>query len=391
MNRKPPLSQTRYKAGKSVRAKEFRSLIDLGTASVKALVIEVGLKQTHVWGHGQSSLEGSYAPDGRIVDREALVAACDAALSAAEEMTRHTFGHKIVPDRSVWSVPAWLCQGRSVTLEHRRPQPQRRISRREWLALQARLEDAVGHLSGKPVDIVRAARVENHNVTDATGLRGEMLALQAFVVSTDANLLTTLQKVAAALELDPPTFVSQARATAAGSPGDGVILDVGRWGTGVVVTRLARLAGMAWVSLGGQSLYRTLANGFGLAPAQLPSFCQAYVTDQLSPEAMAAANAALVDPVARWLDLVAEQLATLAAETSLPHHIYLAGGASHLPAMLQEARRYPWMRRLSWPRHPRVYLWQAPTLRGLTDHSRRVWDASDLVRLGLARLATSLI
>ena len=391
MSRKSSLPQTRYKAGTSVRTKEFRSLIDLGTASVKTLVIEVGPKQMHVWGHGQSPLEGSYAPDGQIVDYEALVTACDAALSAAEEMTRHTFGHKIVPDRSVWSVPAWLCRGRTVVLQHRRPQPQKRISRREWQVLQSRLESAVRHLSGKPVDIVRAARVENHNVTDATGLRGELLALQAFVVSTDANVLTTLQKVAIALELDPPAFVSQARAVAAGSSGDGVILDVGRWGTGVVVARLAQLADMAWVSMGGQSLYRTLANGFGLTPAQLPSFCQAYITGQLPPEAMATANAALVDPVTRWLDLVVEQLATLAAETSLPHHIYLAGGASRLPAMLQEASRYPWMRRLSWQRHPRVCLWQAPTLRGLTDHSRRVWDASDLVRLGLAWLTTSLI
>jgi len=141
--------------------------------------------------------------------------------------------------------------------------------------------------------------------------------------------------------------------------------------------------------MGGQSLYRTLANGFGLTPSQLPVFCQAYAEGWLPPETEVAADAALVDSVARWLDMVSRQLSVLAAETLLPHQIFLAGGASQLPAVLQGARHYDWTR-LPWPRHPEIYAWQAATVRGLANHTNQSWGAFDLVRLGLARLAVKI-
>lgn len=378
----------------------FHSLIDMGTASVKVLIAEVRKGQVHIWGHGQAALEGGYGPAGEIVDLGAVTTACDEALSVAEEMTRHSCGHKIVPDQSVWSVPTWLCQGQTFAFQQRRSRPTKRIARREWHALQERLNRFVAHLPGTPVDVISSTQVEGHTVTDAIGLQGEALALQALVVSTESDVLATLQKVAAALELDPPVFVSQARAAAAGLSYnarwgtsivmDGVILDIGRWGTGIVVARLGQPAGSIWASLGGQSFYRTLVNGFGLAPSRLPDFCRAYAAGQLAPETAAAADAVLVDPVSRWLDLVAEQLATLATEMPLPHQIYLAGGVSQLPAVFQGSRHYAWMHQLAWSRHPEVHLWQATGL-GLIDHTRRAWDAADLVRLGLAQLALGRI
>lgn len=368
----------------------FRSLIDLGTASVKTLVVELGPEQTHVWGHGQSPLEDGYGPDGRLVDRQAVAAACDAALSAAEEMTGQTFGHKIVPDRSLWSVPGWLCRGQTVAFQRQRPQPARRISPREWSAWQARLDRAVAQLAGAPLDVAPTVRLNGHTVTDAVGLTGKTLALHAFVASADADALAALGDVAAALELDPPRFVSQARAAAVGLPHDGVLLDVGRWGTHLTVARLGQPAGAAWTPLGGQSFYRTLSNSFDLAPSRLSDFCRAYSDGHLPAETALAADAILADPVARWLDLVLEQLIALAADGPLPHQVYLAGGASALPAVLQGARRYDWMRRFPWPRRPEIHPWPAASVGDLTNHTGRAWQAADLIGLGLARLANDI-
>jgi hypothetical protein len=368
-------------------AQAFRSVIDLGTASVKTLVIEAKKGQAHIWGYGQAPLEGAYGSDGQILDYEAVAAACDVALSAAEEMTCRTFGHKLVPDQSLWSVPGWLCQGQIFDLQQRRPQPAKRISRRECSVLQTRLDRVVTRLSGKPIDVITSHYVEGHAVTEAIGLRGGLLSLRTLVISIAPDALAALRAVAAALELDPPVFTSQARAVAAGSPSNAVVLDIGRWGTGIVTTRMGQPAGSAWTPLGGQSLYRTLVNDFGLTPAQLLDFCRAYAARQLPPEMLAAADAALVDPVTRWLDSVVEKLATLATEAPLPYRIRLAGGASQLPAVAQGAHGYPWMRQLPWPRHPEVRLWQAAGLSELKNHTDRVWNASDLVRLGLARLA----
>ncbi len=367
----------------------FRSLIDLGTASVKALVVELKQTQAHIWGYGQAPLEGGYGPEGDIVDREAVAAACDAALSAAEEMTPNTFGHKLVPDCALWSVPGWLCQGQTFAFQTRRSRPDRRIAPREWAALQGRLERAVAGLGDALLDIAPVVQVDGHTVTDAVGLQGERLALRAFVASADHDALAALRSVAAALELEPPRFTSQARAAAAGLPHDGVLLDVGRWGTGVAVARLGQLSGAAWTPLGGQSFYRTLVNGFGLPLTRLADFCRAYAGGELPPQVAAAADAALAEPVARWLDGIASQLARLSDGVALPHQVYLAGGASELPAVQHGARRYDWLPPAAWARRPEVQPWQAVLIGGWADHSGHTWQANDLIALGLARLAVA--
>jgi len=385
------LPALKHRVNRASYNQRIRSLVDLGTTSVKALVVELKGGQTHIWGHGQVSLEGGYGPTGEVVDCEAVAAACDAALSAAEKMTPDTFGHKIVPDQSVWSVPGWLCDRHSFAFQHRRSRPAKPISRREWLTIEAQLERAMADLSGAPVDVIPTAQVDGSTVTDAVGLRGETLTLSAFVASADSDTLATFRQVAAILDLELPAFVSQARAATAGLPSDGVLLDVGRWGTDIIVAHRGQLADAAWMPMGGQSFYRTLANSFGLTPARLPRFCQAYGEGWLPPEATMAADAVLVDPVARWLDLAAEQLADLATDTSLSHHIYLAGEASRLPAVSQGTRHYAWMRQLPWPRHPEVHLWQPTSVSNLTNHTGHRWGASDLVRLGLARLAAKIM
>jgi hypothetical protein len=367
--------------------RRFLSLIDLGTSSVKALVVELQSNQTHLWGHGQAPIEGGYTTDGMIVDREAVATACDLALSAAEEMTLNIFGHKLVADQSVWSVPGWLCQGQNAIFQQRRSRPAKPISRKERQSLQMRLDRTVACLAGVPVDVVSTVQVDGNSVTEVLGLRGETLTLQAFIVTVKPGPLATLRAIADDLELDPPTFVSQARAAAAGLGQDGVLLDMGRWGSGIAVARQGQLAGAAWVSMGGQSLYRTLSNNFGLTPSQLLGFCQAYTEGWMPPENRVAVDAALESPVTRWLDRVAEQLSALAAETTLPHQVFLAGGACRFRAVLEGARHYDWLRWFPWPRHPEIRTWQATTMSGLTDHTDQAWGASDLVRLGLARLA----
>jgi len=383
------VSHLHNSSGQVPQNRKFRSLIDLGTASVKALVVELRGNETHIWGHGQAPLEGGYGPAGEITDHEAIAAACDVALSMAEEITRNTFGRKIVPDQSVWGVPGWMYRGQPISFQQRRPRPEKRISRREWQSIQARLDRVVGRLSGTPLDIISTAKIDGHTVTEAIGLQGETLAIQAFVVSVDSAAQAILHKVAAELELDPPVLVSHARAVAMALSHDGIMLDMGRWGTSIVLVRQGRLTGSGWIPLGGQSFYRTLANGFGLSPAKLPIFCQDYINGLLPPVITNAANAALVDPANRWLDMIQELLATLAAGVShsLPHKIYLAGGAGQLPALSLIARQYHWTQQLPWSRHPEVSLWQANSINGLTNHTGHTWKATDLICLGLARLA----
>ncbi|MFZ5917542.1 MAG: hypothetical protein ACOYZ7_11450 [Chloroflexota bacterium] len=371
--------------------REFRSLVDLGTASVRALVVELSQGQTHIWGQGRASVEGSYAANGEIADREALAAACDAALCQAEEMTSRTLGHRIVPDGSIWSVPGWMCRSQRLNLDQRRSHPDRRISRREWQVFQARQERAVAHLPPSPVDVLSRLQVDGQLVTEAIDLQGEWLTLQTLVVSAEPQVLAMLFETAAALELELPVVISQGRASVAVLPADGLLLDVGRWGTAVSVRAAGQLSGSVWVPLGGQSFYRTLMNAFELSVAQLPVFCRHWADGQLTPEVASAAGAALVDTVMRWLDAIAGQLAILSSETPLPHRIYLAGGASCLPIVGGLAGRYDWLAQMVWSRHPEVHLWPSTLPEGVVNHTDHAWDVSDLVCLGLARLVETVI
>ena len=112
-----------------------------------------------------------------------------------------------------------------------------------------------------------------------------------------------------------------------------------------------------------------------------------YSHSQISEAPPVSVGEILSGAVVVWLAEVERQLMTLAGEGNLPHCIYLWGGGSELPGLVEAAKTFPWMRELPFARCPEVEVLNPEKVPGLLDRTGLSLGRGGLMVMGLARWA----
>jgi cell division protein FtsA len=392
------LLQNPFKKNKERNDKpSFRSVIDLGTEYVKALVVEVEEDRAIIIGQGIARHKGSYASDGAIGDLETVTATCDQALRQAEDMTEKVYGRKVVPDQAVMGVPSLLVRGAAYTVKQQRSSPRRPVSQRELTQLLQRVQRlALQQLSQEfasnelvLVDhSIAEIAIDGHGVTDPVGFRGENLAVTIFNALALREGLDGLRSIAEGLELEPPLLVAESQVVAFFLKGNEVIgLDVGGRGTEIVWTRNGGLLASRTMPLGGRAVSQRLAEGLHLSLQGAETLKLSYSHSQISETTRAAVGEVLSRAVGTWLAEVERKLMALAGGGTLPHCIYLWGGGSELPELVEAVKTFPWMRELLFARCPEVEVLNPERVPGLLDRTGLSLGRGGLIVMGLTHWA----
>lgn len=372
----------------------YRSVLDVGTTWVKALVVAEQDGEVRVIGRGRAHHRRAFSAGGKVADLNALTVACEAALCQAEDMTEETAERKIVPDTAVIGVPArWLIvTSQSFTRRRSRPETpveeqevERVIERAGRLAYQKALGSAATSAPLKLLDAsLVSLTVDGHRVTDHRGFRGGELGATVCVAVAAEEDLMTLHALAEALELESVHLLAEPQAVARQLGRDGIVLDVGGVTTGVYLMRHGTLLTADTLPLGGDSLAQSLAAVFNLSGRQVQALRRAYVNGLLAAEDAAQVRAVLADTIQSWLQAVESCLARLAGADYLPHQIYLCGGGSRWPDLLDAARAHSWMQNLPFVRYPQVQLLDPVQFACPLNGTARHWDVEETVALSLA-------
>jgi len=378
----------------------YRSVLDVGTTWVKTLVVVEQDGEVRVIGRGRAHHRGAFAASGKVADANVLAVACEAALCQAEDMTEETTGRKIVPDTAVIGVPArWLTVA-SQTFALRRPRPETKIEEGEVERVVSRagrlaFQDVTTRRTNTATPLVVDASlvsltVDGHRVTDPVGFRGGELGATVCVAAAPDEALSALRALAEALELEPPRLVAEPQAVARQLGRDGIVLDVGGATTGVFLMRYGRLLAADTMPLGGDGFSQSLAAVFNLTGRQAQALRRAYEEGLLAAEDAVQVQVALNDTIQSWLRAVEGCLARMAGADDLPHQIYLCGGGSRWPDVLDAARAHPWMRRLPFARYPQVQRLDPVQFPHPVNDTGRLWDVEESVALSLACWPTQL-
>jgi cell division protein FtsA len=392
------LLQNPFKKNREANDKpSFRSVIDLGTEYVKALVVEVEEDRAVIIGQGVARHKGSYASDGTIGDLETVTATCDQALRQAEDMTEKVYGRKVVPDQAVMGVPSLLVRGAAYTVKQQRSSPRRPVSQRELIQLLQRvqrlaLQQLSQEFASRDLILVDTSiaeiAIDGHGVTDPVGFRGENLAVTIFNALALREGLDGLRSIAEGLELEPPLLVPESQVVAFFLKGSEVIgLDVGGRGTEIVWTRNGGLLASRTVPLGGRAVSQRLAEGLHLSLQGAETLKLSYSHSQISEAARAAVDEVLNGAVGTWLAEVERKLMALAGGGTLPHCIYLWGGGSELPELVEAVKTFPWMRELLFARCPEVEVLSPERVPGLLDRTGLSLGRGGLIAMGLTHWA----
>lgn len=375
----------------------YRTILDFGSAAIKALVVEIQDGQASVLGAGQASLGyGLEEPDGK-----ALVQAAEQALVQAEDGTEATAERKVVPDFALLGLGGWTVRGRTVWVRHNRRRRSEPITVREVQAVfqrAQRLAQREAHKTGELEGRLRSLfagvcsfEVEDRAVTTPVGFRGASLAIQVFNAFALERNVRQLEQVAEALELTVVGVVPVPCALALALAGrDALIVDVGgRW-TDVVLVRDGRPVACGSLAWGGSHLTQALADGFRVTLGRGEESKLAYSAGRLDTRSAQRVQDVLSPPGAEWLEGVAGLVGHLCREEAAPHRIYVCGAGSLLPDCLEALQAYPWLETIRLERYPEVQPLPARALTGVRDRTGADGGPQQVPPLALARFAARL-
>ena len=165
------------KRRRSAGSPAYFTVVEPGTATLRLLVVEVRGERATVLGWAEGP-----GWTGVETDSQELVAACEHALTEAEEMAQTRSGRWVLPDQVLVGLPASQLRGRARSITQRRSNPDRPVEVQELETLLERtLRLVVNRLLSDDRDganwvLVDAApvtlTVDGRGVTDPVGFRG---------------------------------------------------------------------------------------------------------------------------------------------------------------------------------------------------------------------------
>lgn len=381
---------------RSTGAPLFFAIVDPGSTTLRVAVAEVGARQATVLGYDRVAWgTSSGADDGH------LVMYCESALSQAEAMAKDRAGDGFVADQLLVGLPASLLRGRAWSITQRRSRPDQPVDTRELEGLLGRaLRLAVNKLAGisEPgwvlVDAASVSlEVDGRRVTDPVGFRGRKLSATVFAALTRTQVVSTWARIAKELRFSALTLSAAPMAVAAAlSETEGLLVDVGGGTTDLTWWRFGRPLVVASLPVGGDSLTLSLLHKWGLTSDKAERLKHSFVAGELPESAKAQVLDAMVPALRIWLEQTELVLAEIneQADEPLPQRVFLLGGGSTLPEMLEAARTLAWSDKLQFERYPQIDWLKSTDVLGVVNRTDKVMNVDDVTALSLVAWTSRL-
>jgi cell division ATPase FtsA len=366
------------------------SVVDPGTMTFRLLVVETQDNGATVWGWDQRP-----GPPTADVDPASLIAFCQEMENQAEAMAQELAGRWILPDQILVGLPASQLRGRASSITQRRAHADRPVEERELRSLLGRaLRLAANRLSDQDpgwllVDAAPTAfTVDGRGVTDPVGFRGEEIGANVFAALARVETIQTWGLVARELEFSTLILVAAPLALAASlAEPQGMLIDVGGATTDLTWWRTGRPVILDTLPTGGMALTRALVEKWSLSPERAERLKQAYASGRLPEDAEAQVLDVLSATLKTWLQDTEAALARMNQDELLPQQVYLFGGGSALPEMMEAARSLAWSQKLRFSRYPQVDRLRPTDVPGVVNRTDQGRGAGDVSALALAAWA----
>jgi cell division protein FtsA len=378
------------------------TVLDIGTDLVKCLVVRRQGPDGLVLGVGREPQPPAAMSGGAIADLEAVIATCNSALEAAENMAG------IVPGQTVIGVAGELVKGFSTVVSTPRTRPESRIGSSELRSLLQlvekralreaqhllELERSYGELEARLVHAaITNVRVDGYPVQNPVGFQGKNLELTVFNSFAPMTQVGALDTVVRELDLELAAAVAEPYAVARACADDeaweqgGIFIDIGGGTTDVALLRDGGVEGTRMFNLGGRAFTRRIALALGLSYEEAEARKLRH-SEGLLPEKQ---EQEVHDLLAADVDVLLQGLALCLKELArgelLPSNIYLCGGGSLLPELMTDLRKNAWTQGLPFAREPRSRLLMPDDVRSLTDQTGQLSSPQDVGPMGLANHA----
>ena len=400
------MSQFRLLKSKDDYYRHFTAL-DLGTDMVKALVIRRDKREGTILGVGREPQEPIAMSGGAIADIESVIRSANRALEAAEDMA----GVNPPPGQAVVGVAGELVKGFCSSAAYPRTKPDTKIREAEIRnllnLLQKRalreaqhlleLERSYGELDARLVhSAITGVRIDGYPIANPLGFAGHNLDITVFNTFAPLTHISAIETVVVELDLELVAAVAQpyaiARACAVEEvyESGGIFIDVGGGTTDVALMRDGGIEGTRMFNLGGRSFTRRLSTALGISVESAEAKKLRHSEGLLPPDEelrVAELMRADAEVLIRGLVICLDELSR---GERLPSAVYLCGGGSLLPEVVNELRRGAWAAGLPFVKPPEVRLLQPSDVASLNDSTGLLTSPRDIGPMALADHALRL-
>jgi cell division protein FtsA len=380
--------------------------LDIGTAYAKAMIIEVQDDVGVVLGVGRHQQSYSHMSDGIVTDIPGVITNCNEALTKAEQSA----GGIIAPS-TIIGIAGELVKGSSITISRQRQQPSKPISPEELESIisnaQQKLlkiaKERIASETGYPnieVRLTNAAvisvRIDGQAVSNPIGFRGRHFTLTLFSAFAPLMQLGALETVAKGLDLTLVTIVAEPYALArclsvnASADSGAIFIDIGGGTTDIALVRQGGIEETRMFALGGRTFTRRLAAAKGLTVKEAEKLKLSYSNGNIKGNERDEIQNIFASEAQIWMDSIDLLVEELAKGELLPPAIYLVGGGSSLPDLLQKLENFPWTQKLPFSRQPIIETIQPTMVTSIVDPNNHLRNAQDITPMALAYQAIEL-
>ena len=378
-------------------------VVDPGTSRIRLLLVEAAAGRSTLWGWDEArSLNAGGA--------QRLLPVCEGMLVRAEQMALARVPRWPLTDQMLVGLPASELQAGAWSVTQRRSLPESPVEEEELRSLLGRaLRLAINQLrSGAPpatiseqtrgvsrprqgpdwllVDATTVVlQVDGQAVTDPVGFRAREVTATVFAALARVETIDLWRRVAEGLEFSMLTITAAPMALVSNlSESRGILVDVGGSTTSLTVWQAGKPVAMSSIPVGGAIFTRALMQTWDLSSDSAERLMRAYASGQLTDSDKSQVLDVMLPALRIWLEKTEGALARLRREKPLPERLFLLGGGSGLPEVMEAACALAWSEGLRFERYPLVERLRPTDVTGVLNRTDLGRGAGDVSALGLA-------
>jgi len=392
--------------GRKTKSEPHKQLIlDLGTGTVKAIIVFVENDEVHIAGRAYVKYKPSLAHGGVITNLEGMALACNEAIKLASAQAKYQ------PKSVIFGVSGQLVESVTTTVHYDRAHPeqslepselkniiykiQQRSSERLRSVLQEKFSD-----SHPDVELIHAAvvdvQLDGYPLENPIGFQGKRLTLTIFNAYVPLVYASMMQELARQLDLQlisiaaQPYGISKLLAAKDREDYNGIFVDVGHTSTDVVVVKSGSVEGMQSFAFGGQAFTRAIQRSLKTSPERAEKIKLEHGLGKLNKRSADKISEALMNDARTWLIGVELALKEFSDLKLLPPRVYLTGGSAPLPELRRVLLTKDWTQSLPFSNKPYPEVISPDDIDNAVDEVGLNWSPQDLPSLGLAKLLLDL-
>ncbi|OGZ58250.1 MAG: hypothetical protein A3B96_03485 [Candidatus Spechtbacteria bacterium RIFCSPHIGHO2_02_FULL_43_15b] len=347
-------------------------ILDIGTFSVKAMVVEIHGDSAQMSGYSKKNHAGWDMNSNQGFDPSKIAETCDFTLKDLKKKSGRKFRSS---DKVVLGIGGGFMYGKTIPQSYIRENPGKEIDNVEFInilqKIQQRNFEAIRRdfkketgRSELEVRIVNSAiqevKIDGYQVVNAIGFSGKEVVVSLFNSYIAEEHLNDFLKIVKSLKLElasiacEPFAVFSSVSKGEKNASEFILIDIGGSVTEVALSRKGRLEDIRSIPIGGTSFTRSISEGLKVGFWEAENIKCGFYQGNMSRSAAKKIN----DLLARDMEVFLRGLSMVLSDFShlslLPSRIYVYGGGCMLPLLFKELKRKEWRDSLSFFSKPIV-------------------------------------